>query len=285
MSIFLNSANAMKKVILTGASGFVGKGLTTYLTVNGIDVIPVSRSKRDGFYTIDSYFDCPLEGLLIHLAEESNQSKVNLLGESYLKESIKLTSYLAGHYKKNMVYISSTVVYGDKNPFPNSEDNEVRVGDLYSKIKLRNEKIVLENGGLVLRIANLYGRGMSSNNVMSDILAQIDGDGPITVRNASPIRDFLSVDDLFSALLSILKVPCSGIINIGSGEGTSIFQLANIILSIFGQENRKIVSIQNDNVSSTNVLDIRKIKELTNWKPAAGLDQHLTRLIRTGEII
>ena len=46
-----------------------------------------------------------------------------------------------------------------------------------------------------MRLANVYGPGMAANNVMSDILGQVPGDGPLVVRDIAPVRDYLWIED------------------------------------------------------------------------------------------
>ena len=62
------------------------------------------------------------------------------------------------------------VVYGDENKEPCRVDMPVIANDAYSKLKLRNEQIVLDSGGVVVRLSNLFGIGMTTGTVMSDIV-------------------------------------------------------------------------------------------------------------------
>lgn len=269
----------MERVVLTGASGFIGRALTSYLKQQGYDVIPVTRQKAQDFYRVDNYLDCPGGDILIHLAEEPDRGKVNRVGESYQKESLHLTTELTKRFNGKVIYASSAVVYGDKNPFPNKEDSPVENVDLYSAIKLQNEQVVLTSGGTVARISNLYGSGMSPNNVMSDILLQVPGSGNVEVRNAKPVRDFLYIDDLLAALSSMVSKSYNGILNVGCGDPVSIYKLAEIILELANQGDREIISTQPGVDNSINALDISKTSEVLGWCPSGSLKQHLSKLV------
>ena len=64
-----------------------------------------------------------------------------------------------------MIYISSIVV----------EQDTQRIST-YKKIKVVCEKIILRHGGTILRMTNLYGPNMSTVNVFSDIIKQLDNE-------------------------------------------------------------------------------------------------------------
>jgi len=272
----------MESVVLTGASGFVGRALTLYLRHQGYNVVPVTRQNIIGFYQVDSYLDCPEGDVLIHLAEEPDRGKVNRIGEIYQKESLQLTTVLSKRFNGNVIYASSAVVYGDKNPFPNTEGSPVERVDLYSAIKLLNEQVVLTSGGTVARLSNLYGSGMSKKNVMSDILMQIPGNGIVKVRDSRPVRDFLYIDDLLAAFSLMVTKSYNGIFNVGSGDPISIFKLAEIILTVANQGDRTIISTQPGVSDSINTLDISKTSKVLGWCPSGTLKQHLSKLVLSG---
>jgi UDP-glucose 4-epimerase len=270
----------MPKIVIIGASGFVGSALTLSLKKSRYAVVPVSRGKSSELIHVESYKNCPSGDLLIHLAEEPDRGKANSFGEQYLTESITLTAELSNRFKGNVIYCSSAVVYGDKKSTPYTEHDKVVVSDLYSKIKLQNEKEVIEQGGCALRLANLFGLGMSPNNVLSDILSQIGNTGPVKLRNTSPIRDFFYIQDLVSVLRLLIDDFQPGLFNIGSGEGISIGNLAKIILMAVGQNEREVLSASTKNIPSINVLDISKIKKHIGWTPRFPLSENLKNMLQ-----
>ncbi|MFT6991080.1 MAG: UDP-glucose 4-epimerase [Paraglaciecola sp.] len=274
-----NGTENMPKIVIIGASGFVGSALTLSLKQSQYDVAPVSRSKTSEFISVESYKNCPSGDLLIHLAEEPDRGKANSLGEKYLTEATTLTAKLCNRFKGKVIYCSSAVVYGDQNSQPYTEQDKVVVSDLYSKIKLQNENEVIKQGGCALRLANLFGLGMSVNNVLSDILRQIDDTGPVKLRNTSPIRDFLYIQDLVSLLRLLIDDFHPGLFNIGSGEGISIGNLAKTALLVAGQNKREILSENTDNIASMNVLDISKINKQIGWSPCYPLSENLKNML------
>jgi UDP-glucose 4-epimerase len=273
----------VKKVVVIGASGFVGKALNLPFNNEAYEIIGVSRHAAEGQLQIDSYKNCPTGDMLIHLAEESDRNKANHLGDKYFFDSLAMTKDMCERFDGQVIYCSSAVVYGDKNTKASVEGDSVFASDLYSKLKLQNEKIVVDQGGCALRIANLYGTGMSQNNVLSDIIKQIDSSEVMKLKNIYPIRDFLHIYELVTVFHLLINDFHSGIFNVGSGQGTSVGDLAAMVLSLSGQSQREIISGSEKTQDSINFLDTSKITNELGWYPKLTLRENLKNML-TNEV-
>ncbi|MBL08918.1 MAG: hypothetical protein CL402_00105 [Acidiferrobacteraceae bacterium] len=267
-------------VVVTGASGFVGSALVKKLrSSRNFEVIPVSRSTvNDSYINVDNYRETPAGDVLVHLAENSDRTFVNEAGEDYINESGEiLDSLIANRYGK-IIYCSSSSVYGDRSNKPVTEESPVYFDDNYTRLKLTNEQKIISTGGIVARLSNVVGPGMATNNVLSDILLQVHEGAPITVKKEDPVRDFVWINDVVSALEVLISKAESGIFNVGTGKGVSIKELAEIVLNAVGQaENVKSLSISRS--LSYNVLDIGKMRQLLNWSPKLTLSQSIKLMI------
>lgn len=273
----------MNKVIITGASGFVGRALSNYLKQLNHDVIATSRKATTGCLQVSRYDDIPSGDIVIHLAEEADRGKVNKESTEYIQASNQLIKTLSQKCQGNLIYASTSLVYGDWASHPRSETESVSALDVYSRLKLQNEAQTLEMGGVVLRLANIFGKGMAKNNVLSDILSQLKGDKPITVRNAAPVRDFLSIRELVSLFPNIIQKPQPGIFNVGSGESISISTLAKILSAKSGLEKDIISLAAPSHKISTLSLDISKIGNVYDWRPKLSLESQLSNFIKSTE--
>ena len=270
----------MPTFVITGASGFVGCHLHARLIATGAHVIAVSRQPRAGMLQVDDYGRSPDGDVLIHLGEESDRAVVNRAGEAYLDVSVRIVSALAARRYRRFVYISSGTVYGDASPQPSKPGDAVIANDIYNRAKLTNEGIVLAAGGGVARLSNLYGEGMAASNVLSDIIAQVPGSGPLVVRDAAPVRDYLYVGDVAEALARFAESNYSGIVNVATGIGTSVRRLAEIASAAAGQAGREVVSTNSTACPSTNVLDTKATSAILDWRPRMDLTDFLTELVR-----
>jgi len=268
----------MSSVAVTGATGFVAGHLIRRLRSEGYRVIPVTRKSIEGMVTVSHYGNVPEADLIIHLAEEPDRGKVNEQGDSYVELSSGVVRELAARFRGRLIYASSASVYGDKGSQPFSAKSKTYATDIYSLGKLANEAIVAAADGIILRFSNVYGKGMSANNVLSDIIKQLAGDAPIVVRNKFPVRDYISVTEVSDLFVEVLRQYHKGIYNVGSGIGISVYELVELVLSITGQKGREIQTLQNTNPQSYNVLDVRETEDIFGWSPDRNMTHHLEEL-------
>lgn len=264
----------MKTIVITGASGFIGMSLSKALkNNNNFNLVLTSQTKSGNPFTqISDFSEAPSGDILIHLSENSDRNIVNSLGDECINQSVKnLDALLSKKYKK-FIYFSSSTVYGDYGETPFDEKAPASYSDAYTKLKLDNEKKVINNNGVVLRVTNVIGPNMSANNVYSDIISQLGAGKSITIRNDKPIRDFIWHEDLANAVNKIISLDCTGIYNIGSGRGTSIKYLAQSILKFFNSD-KSIISLDKSELKSYNVVNIDKFSKEANWTPKYSIEK------------
>lgn len=271
------------KIIITGASGFLGKSLVDELSqMERFNVVGVSRTAKSSKYIekVNSYLETPNGDILIHLAECPVQSEVNWQGDNYLKNSSDVLSSLIEKNYKKIIYISSAAVYGHQLVEPVDESGEAFGQDTYSINKIENEKKVVANGGVVIRLANVIGPGMSRQNVLSEILDQVINDNEeVIVRDGSPVRDYIWIDDVISAIKKIIINDVKGIFNVGTGIGTSVMKLAQITCDVMKKNRMKIISLQDAKKHSTIVLDVKKMRTNLNWQAEVNIETAILKLI------
>jgi UDP-glucose 4-epimerase len=181
---------------------------------------------------------------------------------------------------QRIVYVSTGAVYGDRASTPRRETDEVAAGSEYTAAKLRVEAIVFPDPRCAIaRLGNVYGRGMSAHNVLSDLLAQIDTPGPLRVRDLEPVRDYVEVRDVARALVDLVIAKLTGIINIATGTGTSVRSLARMIGARVGQADRAVVTSEPSHARSSLVLDIERARAELGWTPAIALERGLSELV------
>src|SRR5690606_18240983 len=133
-----------------------------------------------------------------------------------------------------------------------------------------------------LRIFNVYGPGQhlppSHPPVIPNFLRQAMRDGTIVVHgDGSQTRDYVFLDDVVSAMVAAATAPDIGqrVINIGSGQETSVRELVRIILDITGSKAEIINNPRNDPGVSRMRADIRLAQEKLNYYPQVSLETGL----------
>jgi nucleoside-diphosphate-sugar epimerase len=268
------------RVAITGASGFIGSHLLRAFD-DSADVVGVSRrATADGrLVRVADYADAPPAEVLVHLAENSSRGDAQHQGDAYERAAVATIERLVAKGFGRIVYVSSAAVYGDVASHAHPVTDEVAASDVYTRAKLACEARVLAAGGTVARVANLFGPGMSRNNVVSTILAQLTTDGPVRVIDDTPVRDFLWIGDAADALRLMTELPRPGVYNVGSGAGTSIRELARVALDCADQPWRDIVAAAKSGRPSCTVVDISATVCDLGWQPRTSLRDGLERLI------
>lgn len=274
------------KVVVTGASGFLGAHVLRVLAVQpNVDAIAVTRREISGLRRVDDYSQSPVGDVLIHLAENNDRAQVAKAGQPYEELVLASLAALLGKGYRRVVYASSAVLYGDVDTNAHLPNDPIRIDDAYTRIKRQSELVVLKlPRGIVVRLANVYGHGMSQNNVMSTILRQIPGTGSLEVMDTNPVRDFVWGQDAAEGIVALSlgnfkKDKEGGIYNIGTGIGTSIGALASMSLEIAGQSDRPVKAKFSSDRHSSLILDSSDTTSTCGWKPKTSLKQGLSRLL------
>ena len=267
-------------ILITGSSGFLGTALSNYFNQKGISCIKLTRQKIEGSIQVKNYKDIPKADTIIHLGQCNDRNFVNNQDDIYLNKNIEIVDQLLNKNFKRFIYISSGSIYGDKIPSPRKVKESITPTDLYSEIKLRSEKLVSESKGIILRLSNIYGPGMSNKNVLSQIINKVNLQKEIHLDNGSSIRDFIWLNDVIEAIIKVIKSEIiDSTFNIGSGYGISINDLIKIVQSTYGTD--LPVYFKNTNIPlSSIILDISEtIKEL-NWEPKVSIYRGIYSLSR-----
>ena len=268
-----------------GASGFIGRVVCAELVRAGAVVHGVGRTRdaevpRVHWIHVDKYEELTLPpgGICLHLA---GRSKFRGTDDPKIEEdrTLALTEKIAHHEFSQVVFASTALVYGDHIPAPHLETDAVFPRSAYATMKLKAEEIMLERGGIVARIANVYGTGMAESNVFSRILREMDEPDRIRVRDLNAVRDFIDVRDVARGLTALAMGGRTGIFNIGSGTGVSVRQLVDCFAEEAGKSTHEIVAEVADSPESTLVVDPGKMQAAFGWGAEISLREGVRDLV------
>ena len=286
-----------KRVIITGANGFVGRHLVNALNgmdssvtllkdINGnsLDIRKKNliKSSLDYLSDVDVIYHLAAIASVNSSYENPHDTyETNVLGTLNILELCRL-------YDINKIVYASSYVYGKPNYLPIDENHMTNPTNPYSRSKLIGEELCKsyhDDFGIeciVLRPFNIYGPGQRSDFLIPMIISCIKS-GEVIVRDPEPKRDFIYITDMIDAYIRAGEYEGDfDIFNIGYGESYSVKEIIEKIIKLHGSETRVIYRGERrrneimDCYSST-----KKAKDILGWSPHINIDEGLKLMIKS----
>ena len=293
-----------QRCLILGGGGFIGSHLAQYLVNDGynVRVFDVKNFGKknllsfiDKLEIVEGDFSNPVDvslaikdvDFIFHLISTTIPSN-SVLNPSYDVESnvvptINLLQQCVDVKIKKIIYLSSGgTVYGIPNQIPIPEDHSCNPINSYGITKRTIEsyfKLYNKLWGLdacIFRLSNPYGERQNPKanqgvipvflkKAIENESIEVWGDGQV-------VRDYIYIGDVIRLLVQSIENPTPEIVyNVGSGIGTSLNELLNIIREKFNpQININYLMGRNFDVP-INVLDTALVKSRFNWKPTVDL--------------
>lgn len=290
-----------QNVLVTGATGFVGKNLVNKLLENKYNVIAVARTnftKTQGVTSLKidiSRGKIPIRqnvNSIIHLASMTNIDECAMNPKLCIKTNVMGTLEvleLARKKKAKMIYISSSHVYGNPIYLPINEEHQINPVSMYGTSKAIGEDLCLryaDSYGIelaILRIFTVFGPYSQPYQIIGSIISQASKSNKIFLGNIDTKRDFVYVDDVVRAIIKATKTSFKkpSICNVGTGKSTKIKRMIQYLEKLLG---KKIV-VKSGSKRATDIqelrADISKIRIELGWSPYTSLDEGLKRTLES----
>ena len=279
----------MRKIIVSGSEGFVGKHLISRLSKNKkIKLIKMNRKFGDvkKKYTWRKLISADV---LIHLAGQSFVPKAWENPNESIRSNVLGTVMALDYCRANntkMIFISS-YLYGNTNKFPTNEKAKIKINNPLALSKAMAEEfckfyaINYKTKIVILRPSNIYGPGQKDFWLIPQIIQKFKSK-KIKINNINIKRDLIYIEDFIEAIIKSISLKKDfQIFNIGSGKSYSINEIVKTLKNFFGEN----FQILNKNINRKNEilktkLDIGKAKKILKWKPRWDLKKGLELTIK-----
>ena len=233
------------RVFITGSSGKIGSILTNFLIKKKYSCILNSRKKIEKYKKItyrtdilNKKFKIPPCDVVIHMAAvtpEKNEKKIflNKKIDRKIFEEIKKNKTI-----KKLIFFSTAAVYNNNNDMKKLDEHSKNFSSSnYSKLKLRSEKLFLQNKKIT--VYNIRVPALLSNkkdyNFISNLIRKIKKLQKIELYNPNQLfNNFLLIDTLNKFINNLLKKKYkSGCIVLGSNQPISLLEITKLISRYF----------------------------------------------------
>jgi UDP-glucose 4-epimerase len=298
------------RILVTGGAGFIGSHVVDSFIEAGHDVIVVddlSTGRRSNvppeatFHHVDirspalaNVFEAERPDVVSHHAAQVDvrrsvadpvfDADVNVLGSLNLLECCRV------HGVRKVIYISSGgAIHGEPQYLPCDEDHPVQPLAPYGASKYIVERYLYlyrEVHGLdytVLRYGNVYGPRQDPHGeagVVAIFTGQmLRGGTPVVNGSGEQERDFVYVEDCARANVLALERGGGGVFNLGSGMGTSVNRIFELLREIAGYDGDAVHGPAKAGETFQIFLDATRARQELFWEPTVDLEDGLERTV------
>jgi dTDP-6-deoxy-L-talose 4-dehydrogenase (NAD+) len=288
------------RLFVTGATGFVGRAVVAAATARGHEVLALCRPNgatappgcRSAVGSLD---DPPWRAIedfrphaALHLAWTATPGVYLTSPENWtlVERSQSLFRGLVDHGVGHVAGVGTCLEYAPSNdPL---DERRSPLGPLfpYSKAKAQLfEWLELEAAKIGatwtwFRLFYPYGVGEHGKRLPTDLIEHLRAGKTLFLKTPHSIKDYVYVADVAEAICRVLEAGMSGPVNLGTGRGVSIHDLAQTIARLVGRDPALVRHDERPTPDAmpVAVADVSRLGSL-GWTPPTALDQGLGRLI------
>ncbi len=307
-----------KKVLVTGAGGFIGSQLVKTLVSSGAEVRAFVRYNSRGdpglLRSLDPEVFAHIEVIAGDLRDEDavrhaikgcqfvfHLGALISIPYSYRHPTEVATTNIMGtlntllacrdYEVERLVHTSSSEVYGSAIYTPINEEHPLQGQSPYSASKIAADKLAesfycaYDLPVITVRPFNTYGPGQSGRAVIPTIITQALTSDTIQLGSLETTRDFTYIDDTVMGFLLAAErdAGVGEVFNLGCGKEIAIGELARMILTMLVKDAQLVTKTQRMRPMKSEVLrllsDNSRARAVLGWEPRVSLDVGLARTI------
>jgi len=293
----------VKTVLVTGATGFVGRYCLPLLQAAGYDVHAVSSSAHPSDGSGVGWHQCDLLDYsqtdrliaaiapthLLHLAWYVAPGRYLTAPEnlSWCQATLELSRAFGRNGGKRAVFAGTCFEYDNRFGYCSEDLTPTRPATLYAACKNSLREILSafsKQAGFTTawaRIFHLYGPHESPRRLVPSVIISLLNGQTARCTHGNQIRDFLHVEDVAAAFVTLLGGTLEGPVNVGSGQPISIRSIVTAIADQIGGSGRVDFGAIEASLDDPPVLlpDVRRLRGEAGWSPRWALADGLANTI------
>jgi UDP-glucose 4-epimerase len=292
-----------KRVLITGATGFLGRNVLSALQRAGADVVAISQQgdATQGIDQVDMRDAQQVQaciksvkpqivyhlGALVDLSRNFDIARRAV--EANIISTLNLLEALTYYPADRFLFSSTEEVYGEGRT-PYKEDDPVFPPSPYAVTKLACEHLIRMTGtsiarhSIVFRIGTMYGPHLPEHRFIYQMIHKALANEDIPLNSGTLTRDYIYVVDVVDALLRASEVPLSSVfdvLNITGANEYSAVDIAQKIIDVCGSTSRLRIGVIPDRIGEAQhwKSDTAKARQLLQWIPETDLDSGIEKMI------
>jgi len=285
----------LKKILITGSSGFIGKNLVESL-LSEYEITGLSKQQKNSksnhiIKDISKITSKDFKNIfcIIHLAAITDLKVCKDYPDQCIATNVLGTQKILESARKNnckVIYASTSHVYGIPKKLPINETTSTSPTSMYAGSKLAGEILCesyhkqFDMDISIVRIFSVYGPESNNHYVVPNIVEQLKKSNKIKLGNINSRRDFIFISDVINAFKIILNnINGFNIYNVGAEKSYSIKEICKKFEKLHGEKIIiKSTVKQNSKFDAKNIVcDATKLKKL-GWKSKISLDEGLKKM-------
>lgn len=287
------------RVILTGASGFIGRYVLDSIRKREIEVIAIGRTKPDKdvpFIRIDlinfreylSLFQQVKPTHLIHLAWYVEHGKFwnSPMNLRWLEVTVRLVEAFCLSGGRNVVIAGTYAEYDWSHGYCLEDRTPLNPTTFYGTVKDATRRLVMaicdqyRVACAWARIFLPFGIGESHGRLIPSLIQVFHGKRAPFGVNSNVYRDFVYAPDVGEAFFTLLKTGAKGVYNVCTSEPTRLSEVVNTIASFIGADPTSVLTLPSERPGEPPFIvgDNQKLKAL-GWEPSSSFTQNLMRYL------
>ncbi len=302
------------KYLITGGAGFIGSNIAERLVRigEGVTVLDdLSAGKIGNLAPVknkitfikgdirnEKDLDKALKGADFVLHQAALRSVPRSMARPFeyndvnVNGTLRLLIKAKEHKVKRVVFASSSSVYGERDTFPEREEDKASPISPYAATKLLGEyycKLFARSFGLetvALRYFNVFGPKQSLENeyavvVPKFITCMLNDEKPPIHGDGLQERDFTFIENVVQANLNAAIAPgaSGGVFNVACGASTSVLGIVNALNAIMGKSIKPVFGPKRPGDVRKSLADVTKLKKKLNLKDFVGFEEGLKRTV------